>query len=122
MRMFTSSAILAAALGISLAAIAPRPAAAASSAQTYTITAGTSFSPAEITVHAGQPVDLKFVGAGGVHGVTSTELGIPATMITPGSSKDVAFTPQTAGTYTLHCTIVCGPDHSKMTLVIHVVA
>lgn len=108
-------------LGLALSIVVPA-AAAAASPQTITITALTTFSPSLITVHAGQAVTLKFAGTGGVHGVESKELGIPATMITPGSSKSVTFTPQKPGTYTLHCTIMCGPQHSSMALVIKVVA
>ena len=79
------------------------------------------FSPAEITVHAGQPVELKLVGKSGVHGIESSALGIAATTITPGSTQIVTFTPTKVGTYTLHCTIPCGPDHSKMAVIVKVI-
>lgn len=79
------------------------------------------FSPSEITVHVGQPVELKLVGKSGVHGIESGALGIPATTITPGSTQSLTFTPLKVGTYTLHCTIPCGPDHSKMMIVVKVV-
>lgn len=115
------SALSACALGLSLSIAVP-VAASAADAQTVTITTSQSFSPAQITVHAGQPVTLKFVGTSGVHGVESKDLGIPATMIMPGSTKTVTFTPQKAGTYTLHCTVMCGPKHADMALVIKVVA
>lgn len=117
------SALSACALGLSLSIAVP-VAASAADAQTVTIntTASQTFSPSEITVKAGQPVTIKFVGTGGVHGVESKELGIPATMITPGGTKTVTFTPQKAGTYTLHCTIMCGPKHANMALVIKVTA
>lgn len=78
------------------------------------------FSPSEISVHAGQPVELKLVGKSGVHGIQSSALGIPATTITPGSTQNVTLTPSKAGTHTLHCTIPCGPDHTKMTIVVKV--
>lgn len=115
------SALSACALGLSLSIAAPL-AASAADAQTVTINTAMAFSPSQITVHAGQPVTLKFVGAGGVHGIESKDLGIPSTTITPGSTKSVTFTPQKAGTYTLHCMIPCGPEHGKMALVINVVA
>ena len=110
------------ALTASFGLITPAAASAAPAVQTFTITANSAFSPAQITVHAGRPVEITFAGAGGVHGVASTELGIPATMIMPNSSKAVTFTPQKPGSYVLHCTIVCGSDHSKMTLLVTVVA
>lgn len=116
------SALSACALGLSLSIAVPAAASAATSSQNVTITVSSSFSPSQITVHAGQPVTLKFVGNSGVHGVESTELGIPATTITPGGSKTVTFTPQKAGTFTLHCTVMCGPDHAKMAIVVKVIA
>jgi cytochrome c oxidase subunit 2 len=115
------SALSATALCASLIFVATSVAAQAADPQTITITATTAFSPSQITVHAGQPVTLTFKGTSGVHGVESKDLGIPATMITPGSTKSVTFTPQKAGEYTLHCTIVCGPKHADMAIVIKVV-
>jgi len=94
-----------------------------SSAQPITITASNwKFTPGEITVHVGQPVTLKLTSAEGVHGLGSSDLGIPQTMLVPGSDKNVTFTPSKAGTYVLHCTIPCGPGHANMKLVIHVVS
>lgn len=115
------SVLSALALGVSLSVAVPVTA-SASAPQTVTITAATSFSPSAITVKAGEAVTLKFVGTSGVHGVESKELGIPATTITPGSAKTVVFTPQKPGTYTLHCTIMCGPQHGNMEVVVKVVA
>lgn len=120
MKRFTN-AILACVFGLTLTAAAPIAASAASDPQVVSIDTTTAFSPSEITVHAGQPVELKFVGKGGVHGVESADLGIPSTTIVPGSTKTVNFTPKKAGTYTLHCTVPCGPNHAKMALVIKVV-
>lgn len=114
------SALSALALGLSLSIAVP--VAAATAPQTVTITATTTFSPSTITVKAGEPVTLKFVGTSGVHGVESKDLGIPATTITPGSTKTVTFTPQKPGTYTLHCTIPCGPQHGNMVVTVKVVA
>lgn len=98
-------------------------ASAASAPQVVTVTASESnmFAPAQITVHVGQPVELKIVGQSGVHGIASSELGIPNTVITPGSTKTVTFTATKAGTYVLHCTIPCGPDHQKMAIVLKAV-
>ncbi len=117
------SALFAASLGLSLSAALPVAASAAPAPHVITITASatTLFSPSEITVHVGQPVELKIVGQSGVHGIQSSELGIPATTITPGSTQTVTFTPAKAGTYTLHCTIPCGMSHGKMAIVVKVV-
>ena len=114
---------LAATLGLSLSIAVPVSVSASASPQVVTVTASSEamFSPSEITVHAGQPVELKLVGKSGVHGIESSALGIPATTITPGSAQTVTFTPSKVGTYTLHCTIPCGADHSKMVIVVKVV-
>ncbi len=99
------------------------PASASDAPQVFTINASatTLFTPDQITVHAGQPVELKLVGKDGVHEIASSELGIPSTLITPGSTKTVTFTPAKAGTYTLHCLIPCGPGHTKMAITIKVI-
>jgi cytochrome c oxidase subunit 2 len=98
-------------------------ASAASANAPVTITAANwKFAPAEITVHVGQPVTLDLTSTEGVHGLASDELGLPATIIMPGRTKSVTFTPKKAGTYVLHCTLPCGPGHGKMTLTVHVVA
>jgi cytochrome c oxidase subunit 2 len=117
------SALAASLLGLWLAVAAPIAASAAPAPQIVTITASATnlFSPSAITVHAGQPVELKLVGISGVHGVESSALGIPATTIMPGTTQTVTFTPAKAGTYILHCTIPCGMDHGKMMIVITVV-
>ncbi len=117
------SAVAAATLGFSLSIAFPISVSASLSPQVITITASSDamFSPSEIAVHAGQPVELKLIGKSGVHGIESSALGIPATTITPGSTQNVTFTPSKVGTYTLHCTIPCGPDHGKMTIVVKVI-
>lgn len=109
-------------LGLSLIAV-PISVSAAPTPQVVAITASSDamFTPSEITVHAGQPVELKLVGKSGVHGIESSALGIPATAITPGSTKTVTFTPTKTGTYTLHCTIPCGADHSQMMIIVKVI-
>jgi cytochrome c oxidase subunit II len=77
-----------------------------------------SFSPAKITAHVGQKTTLRLSSNQGVHGLESKDLGIPQTVIAPGKSVDVTFTPTKAGTYTVQCAIPCGEGHDKMMLVI----
>jgi cytochrome c oxidase subunit 2 len=116
------SSIIALFAGAMIAAGAASASAAPANAP-ITITASDwKFTPGEITVHVGQPVTLNLTSTAGVHGLKSDEIGLPATTIVPGSTKNVTFTPTKTGTYVLHCTIPCGPGHAKMTLVIHVVA
>ncbi len=96
---------------------------AADSSQVVTVTASNwKFTPAEITVHAGKPVTLQLSSSEGVHGFASSDFGIASTIIAPGSTKTVKFTPSKVGTYTIHCSVMCGQGHSNMTLVIRVVA
>ena len=76
------------------------------------------FTPATITVHVGEPQTLRFTSAEGVHGVKSDELGIPQTTITPGGNTTVTFTAKKAGTYVVHCSIVCGSGHGDMKLTV----
>ncbi len=85
-----------------------------------TATADQTFSPSTITLHRGKPIMLRFHSTGGVHGVASTELGIPATMIMPGKPVSFALTPRKTGTFVLPCTIVCGPHHAEMRLTVEV--
>ncbi|GAC1413784.1 MAG: hypothetical protein NVSMB64_24070 [Candidatus Velthaea sp.] len=79
------------------------------------------FTPAKIEAHVGEATTLILTSSEGVHGIESAELGIPKTMILPEKLTDIKFTPQKAGTYELHCTIVCGAGHEKMLLTVQVV-
>jgi cytochrome c oxidase subunit 2 len=121
---YFSSALAATILGLALSTASPIAASAATSPQMVTVTASSSalFAPSEITVHVGQPVELTIIGKSGVHGIQSSDLGIPSTTITPDSKQTVTFTPAKVGTYTVHCTIPCGPDHARMAIVVHVVS
>ena len=76
------------------------------------------FTPAKITVPVNEETTLRLTSTGGVHGVKSDELGIPDTVISPGKFVDVKFTPKKAGTYVVHCSVVCGPGHPDMALTI----
>lgn len=80
------------------------------------------FTPAKITVPVGQPTTLRLASTSGVHGIQSDDLGIPLTTIANGKVVEVTFTPKKAGTYVLHCMIVCGPGHADMALTIVVAA
>jgi heme/copper-type cytochrome/quinol oxidase subunit 2 len=83
-------------------------------------TADQKFAPDHIVLHVNKRQTLRFTSAGGVHGIVSTDLGIPATMIMPGKPVSIAVTPKKAGTYRIPCTIVCGPGHADMALTIQV--
>ncbi len=79
------------------------------------------FTPNEITLKVGVPQVLHLSSAEGVHGLESDDLGIKQTVLAPGSPVDVTVTPKKAGTYVLHCSIVCGAGHANMTLTVKVV-
>jgi cytochrome c oxidase subunit 2 len=78
------------------------------------------FSPAVIEAHVGVPVTLHVTSTEGVHGISSDELGIPNTMLTPGKTVTVTFTPKKAGTYDVHCSVPCGPGHADMKFTVKV--
>jgi cytochrome c oxidase subunit 2 len=102
---------------VALPASAAKPAAAPI---TITATAEQKFSPDHVVLRVGKPQTLRFTSTGGVHGVASKDLGIPATTIMPGTPVSVVVTPTKAGTYVVHCTIVCGPGHADMALTVKV--
>lgn len=94
---------------------------APSSAPPVTIQASNwKFTPGSITVQVGQAVTLDLTSTEGVHGIQSSDLGIPQTTITPGSTKTVTFTPKKTGTYLVHCSVPCGPGHADMVLTVKV--
>ena len=78
-----------------------------------------SFEPAEITVKAGNPVDLVLTSDDVPHGLKIRELNINV-KATKGKPGEVKFTPVKAGTFKGSCSVFCGSGHGKMTLTIHV--
>jgi heme/copper-type cytochrome/quinol oxidase subunit 2 len=55
-----------------------------------------------------------------VHGIQSDDLGIGQTMITPGKFTTVTAMAKKAGTYVVHCSVVCGAGHADMKLTVNV--
>lgn len=80
-----------------------------------------AFEPVEITLKAGDPVDLVLTSEDVPHGLRIRELNVnvKASKGKPGEAK---FTPENAGTFKARCSVFCGSGHGKMTLTIHVVA
>ena len=78
------------------------------------------FSQAVVVAHVGQPTTLVLTSKEGVHGIQSDELGIPQTMLIPGKTATVTFTPKKAGTYVMHCAVPCGAGHAQMAFTIQV--
>jgi cytochrome c oxidase subunit II len=79
------------------------------------------FTPDTIELHVGQETTLRLTSSEGVHGLESSDLGIPLTTITPGSFASVKVSPKKAGKYVLHCAIMCGAGHADMALTVDVV-
>lgn len=78
------------------------------------------FTPSTIELHVGETTTLRMTSSEGVHGLQSDELGIPMTTIVPDSFVTVRVTPKKAGTYLLHCAIMCGAGHADMVLTVKV--
>lgn len=78
------------------------------------------FTPNTIELHAGEATTLRLTSSEGVHGLASDDLGIPQTTIMPGSFTTLVVTPKKAGTYVIHCSIMCGAGHPNMALTVHV--
>ncbi len=78
------------------------------------------FAPSALTLHVGETTQLRLTSTQGVHGLQSKDLGIPLTVMQPGSVVIVNVTPKKAGTYVLQCAIICGPGHPNMKLTITV--
>lgn len=80
-----------------------------------------SFEPAEITVKAGDPVDLLLTSDDVSHGLRIRELKINL-KASKGKPAEAKFTPEKTGTFIGHCSVFCGTGHGRMMLTIHVVA
>ncbi|MEO7039138.1 MAG: cupredoxin domain-containing protein [Candidatus Elarobacter sp.] len=117
------SAILIASVVLASATVAASPAKPGPKALpvvSIVATAEQKFVPDHVVLHVGKAQTLRFTSTGGVHGVQSTDLGIPSTMIAPGKPVSLSVTPQKTGTYKIPCSIVCGPNHADMALTVEV--
>jgi cytochrome c oxidase subunit 2 len=114
--VMTAFLIGATVVGAAPAAAAPT---AAPSPTPIVVTASNwKFTPDTITVEAGKPATLQLTSTAGVHGLQSDDLGIPQTVISPGKNVYVTFTPKTAGTYKIYCSVVCGAGHKTQYLTV----
>ena len=115
-RLIQGSLLAAAIVFSSIAVLAPAPADAHPTIDIAV--ANWKFTPAKITVPAGEPTTLRLTSTQGVHGIQSDDLGIPQTTIPNGKVVEVSFTPKKPGTYVIHCSVFCGPGHPNMALTI----
>ena len=69
-----------------------------------------SFSPANLTVTAGEKVKLTFKNNGGAsHNFVIQSLGVSTRTISPGQTDTIEFTVPASGTYTFTCSV---PGHA----------
>ena len=74
-----------------------------------------SFSPAVVRLKKGVPVVFHLRAAQGVHGLNAPEVGIN-NMVLTAKEQIVHATPSRAGTFVVHCSIVCGTGHAQMAM------
>lgn len=79
-----------------------------------------AYDPAEITVHVGQRVLLEITSTDVVHGIyiDGYELQVIADA---GQIQTLEFIADRPGTFTLRCSVTCGPLHPFMVGKLHVV-
>ena len=78
------------------------------------------FTPEEIKVKKGVPVDLELTTLDRLHGFSAPGLGLRA-QIVPGETTHVRFTPDRVGRFVFQCDIFCGDGHEGMDAAIVVV-
>ena len=118
-----AATLLAAACGVTFAAVAPKTnlASAAVSPKVIEISAKRfQFTPSEITLKKGEPVILRLTSTDRVHGFMSRLFKID-TDIPPDKTTDVSLTPTTAGDFAIICDHYCGTGHGNMKMKVTVV-
>lgn len=67
----------------------------------------------EFTV--GQPIHFNVTSKQGTHGFSILNTDVKIAQIGESDKKDVTWTPDKAGEYTIKCVFMCGSGHSTMT-------
>jgi cytochrome c oxidase subunit 2 len=107
-------ALTATALAVTGCVAAAQVAPKAPQAQTVEILAQKfNFTPEEIKVKKGLPVDLELTTLDRLHGFSVPGLGLRAEIV-PGQTTHVKFTPDKAGRFLFHCDVFCGEGHEDM--------
>jgi cytochrome c oxidase subunit II len=107
-------AVLAVALGAAASTVAVAVAPKAQPVQTVEILAQKfNFTPDEIKVKKGIPVDLELTTLDRLHGFNVPGLGLRAEIV-PGETTHVRFTPDKVGRFIFRCDIFCGENHEDM--------
>lgn len=72
------------------------------------------FSPDPIVVNQGETVELVARSRDVAHGLQIAEFSINESL-PAGETKKIRFSADKAGTFTIYCTVYCGPGHGNMT-------
>jgi len=72
------------------------------------------WTPANLTVAAGQPLHLRLTSDDVMHGFAIGQSDQPAVDVKPGEMIDHSVTFYAPGIYTFYCTRWCGPNHWRM--------
>ena len=77
------------------------------------------FTPKELTLKKGQPVELVLKSTDVAHGLRFRELNLDV-KAGKGETTEVNFTPEKTGDFVGHCSVFCGSGHGSMVLTLHV--
>ncbi len=72
------------------------------------------WTPADLTVAAGQPLRLRLTSDDVMHGFAIGQSDQPAVDVEPGKVTNLTVIFDKPGTYTFYCTRWCGPNHWRM--------
>ncbi len=78
-----------------------------------------AFSPAEITIHTGQPTTLRLISDDVPHSLVVPALGINL-QVSKGHPAEMTITPTRSGTFPGQCGRFCGSGHGSMLFKIEV--
>jgi cytochrome c oxidase subunit 2 len=100
--------------------VAQKPPAEAAGQTVKIVAKRFDFTPEQVTLKKGVPVDLELTTEDRLHGFNVPVLGLHA-QIVPGQTTHVRFTPDKAGRYVMSCDVFCGEGHESMDATIVVV-
>jgi cytochrome c oxidase subunit 2 len=109
-------------LALAAACIAPGHAQSPRPRQVRVIAERFTFTPSQITVTAGEQIELRLKSEDTAHGFRIR--GIPVNVVIPKRGHDelvVSFHADTPGRYVFECSRMCGAGHNFMrgTLIVH---
>ncbi len=72
------------------------------------------FTPSQIELKAGEPVEITFTSEDTKHGFVCPELNLKDITYEKDKPATITFTPEKPGTYPFKCSHLCGFGHRKM--------